>query len=111
MNVPNFSQPRQLHRKEPVQEPRVEEADAEEHEIGQVALDEPEAFQQRGDPEPDDPRVETHTHTTERLRADALNQVRANRDADEDARQDVGNELGTFKRIQPGVVVGHSREQ
>src|SRR5262245_24716446 len=91
---------RQLHGKEAVEQPAIEDADAEEDEIGEIALDEAQTLEQRGQAEPDNPHIETHTHAAEGLGPDPLNEERADRHTDEDAGQDVGNESEALHAIK-----------
>src|SRR5678810_1297549 len=65
---------RQLHREEAIEQPGVEHADREHHEIGAVALDQMEILEQRGQTERDNPRIEAHTDPAERLGTNTLDE-------------------------------------
>src|SRR4029434_2895357 len=79
--------PRQLHREETIEQPRVEKGYRDEHEVGEVAFDQLQILQQRRQAEAHDPRVEAHTQPAECLRSNLLDDVRADRHADRDAWQ------------------------
>src|SRR5262245_33078786 len=101
----------QLNGEEAIEQPAVEDTHAKQHEEREVALDQIETLQERGEREPDHPRVEAHTDAAKRLRPDALNEERADRHADEDARQDVRNQTEAFDRVESRVVVRHRRKR
>ena len=88
----------QLHREEAIEQPGVEQADADEHEERAVALDELQVLEQRRQAEADDPRIEAHTDAAERLRPNALDEDAPIGTPIEDARQDVGNEREALDR-------------
>ena len=91
---------RQLHREEPVEQPCVEETNGREHQVGEVAFDDVKIFEERGEPEAD-PRVEAHTHAAERFRSNASDDHSTNRNANQDARKDVGNQRKALRGVEP----------
>src|SRR3989442_6094023 len=79
-------------REEAVQQPRVDENDPKQEEIGDVALHDFEIAQHRGHAETDHPGVETHAEASECFGRHRPDESSADRHTDEDARQNLWNE-------------------
>ncbi len=75
---------------------------ASKNEKREVALDQVQIFHEVREPEGDDPRIEAHADSPERLGPDALDQRRANRHTNRDAGDDVGDQAEAFHRVQTG---------
>src|SRR5215471_3614496 len=97
-------------REEPVQQHHVDRDDGREHAVRFGALEDAEHVQERRDAEADDPRVEAHTDAAKRLRVDAPDDPRAERDPDEQAGHHHRREEERVTREEAGVPVRRRRQ-
>ncbi len=114
----NFGMPCELltghrmpRREESVEQPDIDRDDGQEQRIGGTCIRQPQDPQKRREAEPDDPRVDAHADSSECFRLHVTNDPRANRDADDDARDNHRQKRHALRGDESGKRVGYGGQR